>query len=163
MISPQSIEAFAVTASAILQLFVVFEMKRASSEMRKSSSIALKGLELSMAGLEFSTCPVLTLRKEADESYRLENCGQGPAIMAQWGYGKSISETKVFERLHDNIIPAGATRSINLDMNIARVYGVMLFAYSVTNDKFTTSIKWVDGDMMIVYFAPYSGEMPNNP
>jgi hypothetical protein len=151
MISAQSLEAFAVTVSVVLQLFVVLEMKRTVLEMQKSSqiaykgleemrassSIALKDLELTMAGIEFSTCPVLTLRKESDESYSIQNCGQGPAIMAQWGYGQSVMEAKgrAHERLDDNIIPAGATRRINLDMNIARFSGVLLFAYSVTNDK----------------------------
>lgn len=85
--------------------------------------------------------------------------------MAQWGYGKSVSEVVSREslRLPDNIIRADSTRPITLDMNIARVSGVLLFAYSVTNDKYITIIKWVDGDMMIVNFETYSGPMPNNP
>jgi hypothetical protein len=163
MMTAQSLEALAVTVSVFLQLFVVLEMKRALSEMQKSSLIARKGFEVTLAGIQFSTCPVLTLKKERDGGYSMQNCGQGPALMAQWGYGQSVTETKAYERLDDNIIPAGATRTINLDMNIARVSGVMLFAYSVTNDKYTTSIKWVDGNMMIVYFAPFAGELPNDP
>jgi hypothetical protein len=163
MIEAQSIEALAVTASVVLQLFVLLEMKRAAWEMRQSSSIALKGLKLNMAAISFSTCPVLTLRKRPDGNYCIQNCGQGPAIMAQWGYGQTVNEAKAHERLDDNIIPAGDTRPINLDLNIAHASGVLLFAYSVTNDKYTTSIKWVDGDMMIVYFAPYDGIMPNDP
>lgn len=83
--------------------------------------------------------------------------------MAQWGYGLSVMECKTCEQLDDNIIPPEAVRPIKLDMDIARVTGVLLFAYAVTNDKYITSIKWVDGEMMIVYFSHYVGDVPNDP
>ena len=48
-------------------------------------------------------------------------------------------------------------------MKIARISGLVLFAFSVTNDKYVTTIRWVDGDMMIVNYEHYTGPMPKEP
>lgn len=154
MIDAQSLETIAVATSAVLQLFVLIEMKRASA-------VALKAVEFSVKGILFATCPVLTLRRRLDGGYGIENCGRGPAIMVQWGYGSSVPVTKVLERIDDNIIPAGAMRPINLDLAIARVSGVQLFAYGPTNDKYVTSIRWQDDSETIVHFGPYEGKLKN--
>lgn len=169
-ITSQAVEAFAVVASVVMQVFILIEMREASAQMREASSLSRKNLELmlsssaiSMKGLELASCPVLTLRMDEDGKYRIHNCGKGPALMAQWGYGKSIADSKAQQRLPDNIIPADVSRPIALDIKTAHVSGVLLFAYSVTNDKYITTVRWVDGDMMIVNFEHYTGPMPKEP
>jgi hypothetical protein len=127
----------------------------------KGIEVQINGIKLQLSGILFSGCPVLTLRKNPDGNYSIYNCGQGPALMAQWGYGRSIPETKVLQRLDDNIIPAGDSREIEIDLEFARVYGVTLFAYGVTNDKFVTSISWSsESNERRVHFGTYEGDMP---
>jgi len=126
--------------------------------------VAIQGIKAQLLSIEaglFSGCPVLTLRNERDGGFSIYNCGQGPALMAQWAYGKSIPESTVESRLDDNIIPVGDSRPINLDLNRARSTGLLLFAYSVTNDKYLTTIKWSKlGEERFVHFGMYKGEMP---
>jgi len=81
--------------------------------------------------------------------------------MAQWAYGESAPESTVEDRLDDNIIPAGDFRPINLDLDRARSTGLLLFAYSVTNDQFLTTIKWPrTGGERYVHFGIYRGKLP---
>jgi len=123
--------------------------------------VQIAGIKVQVSGILYSGCPVLTLREDDEGNFSIYNCGQGPALMAQWGYGRSIPEVKVLHRLDDNIIPAHETRSINIDMEFARPYGVILFAYGVTNDRFVTSISWPAGaSERRVHFGTYDGEMP---
>jgi hypothetical protein len=126
--------------------------------------VTVQGIKAQLLSIEaglFSGCPVLTLRNERDGGFSIYNCGQGPALMAQWGYGKSIPESTVENRLDDNIIPAGESRPITLDLDRAKNTGLLLFAYSVTNDKFLTTIKWpkLYGER-VVHFGIYNGELP---
>jgi hypothetical protein len=126
--------------------------------------VAIQGIKAQMLIIEaglFSGCPVLALRNERDGGFSIYNCGQGPALMAQWAYGKSIPESTVEVRIDDNIIPAGDSRPINLDLDRARSTGLLLFAYSVTNDKYLTTIKWpnLSGERL-VHFGTYKGELP---
>lgn len=46
MFTAQTVEAFAVVASVVVQAIVVREMKKASNQMRRAASISLKGLEM---------------------------------------------------------------------------------------------------------------------
>jgi len=125
---------------------------------------AVQGIKAQLLGIEaglFSACPVLTLRKEHDGRFSVYNCGQGPALMAQWAYGESAPESTVEDRLDDNIIPAGDFRPINLDLDRARSTGLLLFAYSVTNDQSFTTIKWPrTGGERYVHFGIYRGKLP---
>jgi hypothetical protein len=129
-----------------------------------NQNVAIQGIKAQLLSIEaglFSGCPVLTLRIERNGSFSIYNCGQGPALMAQWGYGKSIPESSVESRLDDNIIPAGDYRPINLDLDRAKNTGILLFAYSVTNDKYLTTIKWSNlGEERFVHFGTYKGELP---
>jgi len=126
--------------------------------------LEVQGIKAQLLGIKaslFSGCPVLMLRNECDGRYSIYNCGQGPALMAQWAYGKSIPESTVESRLDNNIIPAGDSRPINLDLDRARNTGLLLFAYSVTNDKYLTTIKWPKlGGEKYVHFGTYKGELP---
>jgi hypothetical protein len=137
----------------LLVLFNIFFLK-----------VAVHGIQTQLLGIEaglFSGCPVLTLRSEHDGGFSIFNCGQGPALMAQWAYGESIPKATVEARLNDNIIPVGKSRPINLELDRARKAGVLLFAYSVTNDKYLTTIKWSKwGDERLVHFGIYKGELP---
>jgi hypothetical protein len=144
----------------VLVMFNLFYLKVAVQGIKAQ----VQGIKAQLLGIEaglFSGCPVLTLRNERDGGFSIYNCGQGPALMAQWAYGKSIPESTVESRLDDNIIPAGDSRPINLDLDRARNTGLLLFAYSVTNDKFLTTIKWpkLGGDRF-VHFGTYKGELP---
>jgi hypothetical protein len=68
------------------------------------------------------------------------------------------------ERLDDNIIPAGDSRHIKLDLDSAQAHGIILFAYSITNDKFVTTIAWPkEGAERFVHFGTYDGELPYAP
>ena len=118
-------------------------------------------MEFQVDGIVYSYCPVLTIRKDEKGNDTIHNCGQGPALMVQWGYGQSMPEAKVLKRLGDNIIPAGESQPVEVDWELARNSGLILFAYSVTNDKFVTTIKWpVGGDERLVHFGLYLGESP---
>jgi hypothetical protein len=129
-----------------------------------NQNVAIQGIKAQLLSIEaglFSGCPVLTLRRERDGGFGIYNCGQGPALMAQWAYGQSVPECHVESRLDDNIIAAGDSRLINLDLDRARSTGLLLFAYSVTNDKFLTTIKWPKlGGERLVHFGTYKGELP---
>lgn len=126
--------------------------------------VAIQGIKAQLVGIEaglFPVCPVLTIRSEHGGVFSIHNCGQGPALMAQWAYGESVSEATVVSWLDDNIIPAGDTRPIILDMARARKSGILLFAYSVTNDKYLTTIKWPNASgERFVHFGIYKGELP---
>ena len=102
--------------------------------------LEVQGIKAQLLGIKaslFSGCPVLMLRNECDGRYSIYNCGQGPALMAQWAYGKSIPESTVEST------------------------GLLLFAYSVTNDKYLTTIKWPKlGGEKYVHFGTYKGELP---
>jgi hypothetical protein len=146
-------------AVSILTL-VIFNIATLQAAI-KGLRIQIEGIRFQVQGIVFSGCPVLILRQNINGSYSIINCGQGPALMAQWGYGRSVLDTKVLRRLDDNIIPAGDSRNIVLDMRTAKASGITLFAYSVTNDKFVTSISWPgESDERRVHFGIYDGEMP---
>ncbi len=126
--------------------------------------VQLKSMEFQVDGIIYSYCPVLTIRKDQKGNDVLHNCGQGPALMVQWGYGQSPLEASVSKRQDDNIIPAGDSQPIAVDWELARSSGLILFAYSVTNDKFVTTIKWpAGGGERYVHFGPYEGELPLPP
>jgi hypothetical protein len=107
--------------------------------------VQMKAMELQVDGILFSSCPVLTIRKDREGNDVIYNCGQGPALMVQWGYGQSIPETKILKRLDDNIIPAGDSQTIEVDWELARRSGLILTAYGVTNDRFVTKMAWPHG------------------
>ena len=155
--------AIGSTASAVsILILVIFNVTTLNASIA-GLKIQVEGIKLQLAGVLYSGCPVLILRKSREGNYSIYNCGQGPALMAQWGYGRSIPEAKVQHRLNDNIIPAGDSRSIDIDMQIGRAKGIILFAYSLTNDKFVTSISWPnDSDERRVHFGTYDGEMPSD-
>lgn len=101
IITAQSVEAFAVVASVVMQLFILREMKDASRQMRKATTVSVRSVEImhdaysaSLKSLELASCPVLTLRLEPSGAYSIQNCGKGPALMAQWAYGKTIVDSK---------------------------------------------------------------------
>ncbi len=126
--------------------------------------ITIQGIKAQLLSIKaglLSGSPVLTLRNERDGGFSIYNCGQGPALMAQFAYGESIPESTVESRLDDNIIPAGGSHPIKLDLDRARNKGLLLFAYSVTNDKYLTTIKWPkQGGERFVHFGIYDGELP---
>jgi hypothetical protein len=131
----------------------------------QGTKVAIHGIKAQLLSIEtalYSWCPVLTLRNECDGGFSIFNCGQGPALMAQFAYGESIPESTVESRLQDNIIPAGDSRSIDLDMDRAKKTGLLLFAYSVTNDMYLTTIKWpkMSGTERFVHFGTYKSELP---
>jgi hypothetical protein len=151
----------------VLVVFNIFYLKVAVQGTKvalQGANVALGGVKAQLVSLEagfFSGCPVLALRNERDGGFSIYNCGQGPALMAQWAYGESIPESTVESRLDDNIIAAGDFRPIKLDLDRARNTGLLLFAYSVTNDKYLTTIKWPKlGGERFVHFGSYEGELP---
>ena len=122
--------------------------------------VQIKSMELQVNGIIFSCCPVLTIRKDKEGCFSIYNCGQGPALMVQWGCGHTIPEAKVMARLDDNITPAGESRPVEVDWELARNSGLILFANSVTNDRFVTKIAWPKGSSeRLVCFETYEGLM----
>jgi len=149
-------------ASAVSILILVFFNLTSLRTSAKGLHLQIGAIKVQLATILYSGCPVLILKKDPDGKHSIFNCGQGPALMAQWGYGRSIPDCKVLHRLDDNIIPAGDSRHIVLDMQIAKASGIILFAYSVTNDKFVTCISWPsDSNERRVHFGTYDGEMPH--
>jgi hypothetical protein len=124
--------------------------------------VQLKALELQVNGIVFSSCPVLIMRRDEQGNDFIQNVGQGPAFMVQWGYGLSVLEIHINNRLEDNIIPAGDSRPAEVDWKLARNSGLVLFAYGVTNDKFVTKMAWSkDGVERYVHFGTYEGKLRN--
>jgi hypothetical protein len=125
-------------------------------------NVQVKALEFQVHGIVFSNCPVLIIRTDDEQNSFIHNCGLGPAFMVQWGYGHSVLEIAVLERLEDNVIPAGDSRPAEIDWELARNSGLILFAYGVTNDRFVTKMAWSkDGIERFVHFGTYEGKLKN--